>query len=130
MISKHSINVTTDSGGAFDDTTSVPVFGELMAILYTPDGTSPLDTGADIVVTGKQSALPIVTKANIGTSAFVMAPRQATHAVGDGAALLYAAGGAPVTDRIVIAGESIRLVVANGGNALKGRFDFFMKDAD
>lgn len=123
-ISKHSINVTTSAGGDFDGTTNVPAFGELMHIAYTPDSASPLDTGADIVVTGEKSGTPIVTKANIGTSAFVLAPRMPTHAVADGTVI------AGVVDRIALAGENIRLVVAQGGNALKGKFDFYTFEND
>jgi hypothetical protein len=84
------VAVTTSSGGAATSYSPV-VRGRVLQIVYVPDGTAPLDTGADLTVTGEDSAVPIVTKANIGTSAFTLAPRQPTHATGDGAASLYAA---------------------------------------
>lgn len=118
---RHEVAVTTSSGGAATGYTAV-ADGEVLQIDYVPHGTAPLDTGADIVVTDEATGRAIVTKANIGTSAFSLAPRQAVHAVADGAGLLYAAGGAAVTDRIAVARSRIKIVVAQGGDTKSGTF--------
>lgn len=93
--------------------------GEVRQIRYVPDGSTPLDTGADLTITGEVSGLAIATLTNIGTSAVQWAPRQATSDV-SGAASLYAAAGAAVNDRIAIAGERIKVVVAQGGTSKTG----------
>jgi len=121
FVDRQAIAVTTDGSGNFTGYTAV-VRGQVVQIYYVPDGSVPLDTNTDVVFTEEDSTLPIVTKANIGTSAFSLAPRQPTHAVADGSALLYAAGGAAVADEVVVAGSRIKLVVAQGGAAKKGTF--------
>lgn len=87
FVDRQAIAVTTDGSGNFTGYTAV-VRGQVVQIYYVPDGSVPLDTNTDVVFTEEDSTLPIVTKANIGTSAFSLAPRQPTHAVADGSALL------------------------------------------
>lgn len=120
-IQRQAIAVTTDGSGNFTGYTDV-VTGSVVSIFYVPDAVVPLDTNADVVFTEEATAQPIVTKANIGLTAFSLSPRQPTHAVADGSALLYAAGGAAVADEVVVAGSRIKLVVAQGGAAKKGTF--------
>lgn len=127
-ITNYRVDVLTDAGGAATAYSNMPVNGKLLHMRYIPDGTSPLDTGADITVTGESSGIAIVTKANIGTSAFTLAPRQPTHNASDGSAALYAAAGTAVNAKIALAGERIKVVVAQGGNALKGQFQFVVDD--
>ena len=122
---RHSIAVTTDASGdvtAYSPTT----FGVVHAIRYVPDGSSPLDTGADITVTTNESGLPIVTITNLGVSATQFYPRAATADI-VGAASLYAAGGEPVEDRIPVAEETIKIVVAAGGNVKQGTFHVYVE---
>jgi hypothetical protein len=78
-------------------------------------------TGADLDITLKESGVVVANHDNIGTSAFTKVYKQATHAI-DGSASLYAAGGEPTEDYVFVAGEPIRLVIANGGNAKSGTF--------
>lgn len=129
MIRKLAVAVTTNGSGAATSYTT-PVSGLIHAIAYVPDGTSPLDTGADIVVSGHTSGMAILTKANIGTSAVQWHPRVGTAAVADGSALLYAAGGAAVCDKIPVASEAVKIVVANGGDTLSGTFYVFIDGGD
>lgn len=126
IITPVRITLTTDAGGAADVTSELAVNGRVLQMRYTPDGTNPLDTNADIAVTGKQSGTAIVTKANIGTSAFTLAPRQPTHKTADGSAALYAAAGEAVNDFVYLAGERIRVVVAQGGAAKSGVLEFLI----
>lgn len=125
-ITRARISVTTDASGDATAYTGIFVNGRVLQVQYTPDGTAPMDTGADIVLTGRTTALPILTKANIGTSKISWAPRQPTHAVADGSALLYAGAGQAVADALVVADEELKLVVSSGGNAKPGVFDIWI----
>ena len=127
-ITNYLVSVTTNSSGAFTGYTPMPVSGRLEHIRYIPDASTPLDTGAGITVTGETSTIPIVTKTSIGTSAFTLAPRQATHNVSDGSAALYAAAGSGVLDKIAFAGERLKVVVASGGNTKSGVFEILVSD--
>lgn len=124
-----SIAGTTTAGGAATIyTTNIPQ-GNVKKIRYVPDATNPLDAGADIVITEEASGGAILTKANIGAAAVEWSPRDATHAVADGSAALFAAAGAAVND---VAGppvfeSRIKIVIAQGGNALAtGTFYFWI----
>lgn len=124
QITRVRIDVTTDASG--DATKYTPILdGYLHMFRYVPDGTNPLATGADIDLTGDQSGMVYVNQDNIGTSAYSKLPRAATCDE-TGAASLYAAGGEPVEDRMLIAGERLKLVVANGGNAKSGAFHLWI----
>ena len=117
-MTRHDITLTTDASGNATAYSSV-AHGDIRQMRYVPDGSTPLATGADLTITGEGSGLAITTLTDIGTSAVQWAPRQATHTI-LGAASLYAAGGTAVTDRIALANERIKVVVAQGGNALTG----------
>jgi hypothetical protein len=123
----YRILVTTDAAGAAIAKSSMPVFGRIEYVIYTPDATNPLDTGADLDITGENSGIVVANHDNIGTVAFTRAYRQATHGI-DGAAALYAAAGQGVLDRIAIAGERLKVVIANGGNTKSGIFDIVVSD--
>lgn len=125
-ISRVDIPVTTDGSGNATVLSTDEVTGRVLQMRYTPDGTSPLDTGADITVTTDITGVNILTKANIGTSAFTSAPRQPTHSSVDGSASLYAAAGAAVNDYIWLAAEHIKVVVAQGVASKKGVFTFYI----
>ena len=113
----YQINILTSAAGAFSQTFA-PKHGKFMQYRYVPDGTSPLDTGADLDIVGAQTAFVYANQDNIGTSAFQKLPRYATHDE-TGAASLYAAGGEPVEGLMAVA-EPLTVTIASGGNALKG----------
>lgn len=116
--------------GAVDVYTPSVHGGRISKIRYVPDGTSPLDTGADIVITEEQTGAVILTKANIGTAAVEWSPRGPTHSVGAGAAALYAAGGEAVNDVAgpPVAQSRIKVAITNGGNALATGVFYFWID--
>jgi hypothetical protein len=126
-ITRFRIAVTTDAAGAFTGYTQGAVNGIVQHVQYTPDATNPLATGADLDITGEVTAIVVANHDNIGVTAFTKAYRQATHGV-DGAAALYAAAGSAVLDKIAIAGERLKLVIAQGGNTLSGVFDIVVTD--
>lgn len=123
-VERIEIAVTTDASGDFTGYSGV-VQGRVLQIRYIPDGSSPLDTGADVTITAEDSGVVVLNQANIGTSAYTVAPRQASHDTA-GAASLYAAGGEPVETPILVAQERIKLVVANGGDTLSGVFHLYV----
>lgn len=123
-VERHSVEIETDASG--DATAYTPVVtGMIQQVRYVPDGTAPLDTGADVDITGDTSGIVIFDKDNIGTSAFAVAPRQPTHDTG-GVASLYAAAGEPVEDRIAVALERLKVVVAQGGASKTGTFHIYV----
>jgi hypothetical protein len=114
-----TLTLTVDASGDATVYSAQPVNGRVLQLRYVPDGTNPLATGADLTITGESTGVAVATLVNIGTSAFTTVPRQATHGV-DGSASLYAAGGEPVEDPVYVAGERLKVVVAQGGNAKTG----------
>lgn len=115
---RYEIDLTVNSSGDATAYTSGPVTGRVLQLRYVPDGSAPLDTNADLTITGDVTGVAIATLSNIGTSAFTKVPRQATHGV-TGTALVYAAADA-VAEPVYVAGERIKVVVAQGGNAKIG----------
>ncbi len=109
---RHALDLTVDAAGAATVYTPV-VNGRVLQLRYVPHASTPLDTNADVTITGEDTGVAIATLSNIGLSAFTKVPRQATHGV-TGTALVYA-GSDPVTEPPYIAGERIKVVVAQGG---------------
>lgn len=119
FIDRLVLDLTVNSSGAATVYSTLPVTGRVLQLRYVPDGSTPLDTGADLTITGETTGVAIATLSNIGTSAFTTVPRQATHDV-TGAALVYIAAGQPVTEPVYVAGERIKVVVAQGGTSKIG----------
>jgi hypothetical protein len=122
-IERHDVTLTTIADGSATAYTPV-VTGRVLQVRYVPAGSSPLDTNADLTVTGEVSGVAIAALTNIGTSAFTKVPRHATHGV-TGAALVYAAADA-VAEPVYVAGERIKTVVAQGGNVTSGTLSFWI----
>lgn len=110
----HTLTVETDASGDATVYTAEAVHGRVLQLLIS---NTDLDAGADWAITGETTGVSVLTltDANSGT----YAPRQATHGT-DGSASLYAATGEAVEDAVFVAGERIKVVVANGGNATSG----------
>lgn len=124
MVKKFAVAVTTTAGGAATGYTP-PVSGLVKAIAYVPAGSSPLDNGSTVTVTGNTSLIPIVTITTLGTNARTVHPRAATVDT-SAAAALYASGGTAVNAEIPVAEEAIKIVVASGGNVCSGTFYVFV----
>ena len=123
-LERHELAVTTDGSGDATVYSERVISGVVHQVRYVPDGTSPLATGADVDLTGEVSGVVVWDEDDIGTSAITRAPRQATHGV-DGVASLYAAAGEPVETAVAVAGERLKLVVAQGGAAKQGTFHVY-----
>lgn len=125
-VNRQQIALAVDASGDQTAYSTDKVTGQVLQIRYVPDASTPLDTGADLTITGEDSGVAILTKLNIGTSAFTVAPRQASHLASDGTASLYAAAGVPVTVPVALANERIKVVVAQGGNAKLGTLHVYV----
>lgn len=88
--------------------------GYLVVLKYTP-GT--LATGADLTITGETSGIPILTKADAGTSVAFYYPRAKLNQVADGVQSDSGSEFIPIKD------ERIKVVVAQGGNAGAGTIE-------
>ena len=115
---RYTLALAVDADGDATVYTADPVTGRVLQLRYVPDGTSPLDTGADLTITGDVTGVAIATLTNIGTTAFTKVPRQATHGV-TGTALVYAATDA-VAEPVYLAGERVKCIVAQGGASKLG----------
>lgn len=125
-MTRHVVDITVDASG--DGTGYTPVVsGRVDTIRYVADGAAAYDNTADFTVTGEASGIAIDTITNASGSATYV-PRQATTSTANAAAL-FAAGGTAVNDRVPIANERIKIVVAQGGNKKTGRFHVYVEGA-
>ena len=120
---RFTVAMATDGSGAQTTYTSDVVNGRVMSVRYVVDGTNPLATGGSVTVTGETTGLPIIAISAIGTTSTQFYPRAATCDT-SAAASLYAAGGTAVTDKITLAGERIKVVIASGGTSKVGTLYF------
>lgn len=113
LITRHTVAVTTDASGDF--VASIQgCEGLFMQVVYAPDATNPLATGADLTITEDDTSLNLLTFSNIGTSAFKRAARQVTADAANGTE-------GPVLDYIAVSGDCT-LTIAQGGDTLSGTF--------
>jgi hypothetical protein len=113
------VTVTTAADGTA--TAYTPrVSGHIHSVHYVKDGSNAYADGVDFAVTAEATGENIWTEANVNASA-VRYPRAATHSQA-GVAALYASGGTAVLDRVAVANDRIKIVLAQGGNAKVGAF--------
>lgn len=116
---RYKVTVTTASDGTA--TAYTPrLSGVIQQIEYVKDGTTAYTDGVDFTITGEATGIGLWTESNVNASA-VRAPRQATHSQ-VGAASLFAAGGTAVQDKIGLANDRVKIVLAQGGAAKVGAF--------
>lgn len=111
------ISVETDEDGAA--TVFGPkVSGTVHSVHYAKDATDAFADGVDFTLTAETTGHTIWAESNVNASA-VRYPRAVTHGV-DGSAALFAADGKPVLDKIGLANDRPKLVIAQGGDTKKG----------
>jgi hypothetical protein len=113
---RYKVPVTTAADGSAT-AYSPRIAGKIHSIHYVK---TDFADGVDITITSEATGESILAKSDVNASA-VFYPRAATHGQ-DGAAALYAAGGVGVLDKIAIASDRVKIVVAAGGNAKAGTF--------
>lgn len=117
---RHSVTITTESDGSATAYTEV-LTGQLLTAIYAK---TDFADGVDFTITAEATGETLWTEANVNASA-VRAPRQATHSTA-GVASLYAAGGTAVNDKICLAADRIKIVIAAGGSVKTGTFHFII----
>lgn len=122
---RYTVRVTTDGSG--DATAYTPrIRGLVHQIEYVKPGAASYTDGVDFTITGEATGVNLWTEANVNASA-IRAPRQPVHSQ-VGAASLYAAGGTAVQDRVAVAADRIKIVIAQGGAAKVGTFHVLVDD--
>ena len=95
------------------------IHGRIVAIKYEP-GT--IDTNADLTITGETSAVPVLTKANAGTSTVWYYPLAKSNQVSDGAA-------SAITEVPVwLYNERLKVAVAQGDNSKVGAITLYVDE--
>lgn len=116
-----AVNVATIADGSATAYSEV-VTGKLSQIRYVK---TDFADGSTITITSEATGETLWTETGVNASA-TRAPRQATHSTA-GAAALYAGGGAAVNDKIALANDRIKIVIANGGDTKAGVFHFILE---
>jgi len=115
-LKRHTVSVTTAADGSA--TAYSPVLsGRLSQIRYVK---TDFADGVDFTITAEATGETLWSEENVNASA-TRAPRQATHSTA-GAAALYAAAGQAVLDKIVLAADRVKIVIASGGDTKTGTF--------
>jgi len=117
---RFQVTVTTDGSGNAT-AYSARVSGKLHQVSY--EKTDYTD-GVDFTITGEETGQNIWVESNVNATAH-RAPRQPTHSQA-GVASLYAAGGVAVETPIALANDRIKIVIASGGAAKVGTFQFLI----
>lgn len=115
-IERRTVAVTTAADGSATAYSTVCT-GKVSAVRYVK---TDFADGATITITSEATGETIWSETGVNADA-TRAPRQATHTTA-GSAALYAGGGSAVLDRICLANDRIKIVIANGGNVKSGTF--------
>lgn len=119
---RYKVTVTTAADGTA--TAYTPrLAGEIASIHYVK--TDFVD-GVDFTITSEATGENIWTESNVNAST-VRNPRAATHSQ-LGAAALYAAGGTSVLDKIAVASDRVKIVIAQGGATKVGTFHVLVEE--
>jgi hypothetical protein len=97
--------------------------GEIQSVAYIKAGAGGYDDGVDFTITKESTGEGVWTESNVNAST-TRYPRAPTHSQ-VGAALLYAATFA-VADKIGVANDRVKIVLAQGGNVKTGAFDILV----
>lgn len=115
-VQRVEVDVTTDASGNAT-VYSEYVTGRLSAIEYVK---TDFAAGVDFTITSENSGESLWTQNDVNAST-VVRPRAPTHSQA-GVASLYASGGTAVQDKIALANDRVKIVIASGGNAASGTF--------
>ncbi len=118
---RHAVSVTTAADGSATAYSPV-VTGKLSQIRYVK---TDFADGSTFTITAEATGETLWSEAAVNASA-TRAPRQATHST-LGAAALYAAAGQAVLDKIALANDRVKIVIAAGGDTKTGVFHIVME---
>lgn len=115
------VAVTTDGAGAATVFSPV-VTGQLSQIRYVKTNFA---AGVDFTITAEATGETLWSELNVDVDA-TRAPRQATHSTA-GVAALYAGAGTAVNDKISLANDRVKIVIAAGGAVTTGTFHLIIE---
>ena len=118
---RHVVAVTTAADGSATAYSPV-ITGKLSQIRYVK---TDFTDGVDFTITAEATGETLWTELDVNASVTV-APRQATHSTA-GVAALYAAAGAAVNEKIALAKDRVKIVIAAGGAVKTGTFHIIME---
>lgn len=118
-IRRFVVPVPTEYGGDAE-VYSQHLSGSLISFRYVKDGLTPYDNGVDFVITSENTGETLWAEDDVNASA-TRRPRAATHTTA-GAAANYDGSNHAVLDKIVLAQDRIKIVIADGGNEKTGAF--------
>lgn len=124
-VQRVAVTVTTDASGDATAYTSGLITGKVSQIRYVKPVSDSFDNGSTFAITSEATGETIWAESGVNASA-TRAPRQATHSTA-GVAALYAGGGTAVNDKIALANDRIKIVIAAGGNVKTGTFHFVIE---
>lgn len=116
-----SVSVTTAADGSATAYSDVIPYGLLSQVRYVK---TDFSDGSTFTVTLEATGETLWSESAVNASA-TRAPRQATHSTA-GVASLYAAAGTAVQDKVAIAADRIKIVIASGGATKTGTFHFLV----
>lgn len=111
-----AIAVTTAADGSATAYSDVCT-GKVSTVRYVK---TDFADGSTITMTAEATGETIWSESNVNASA-TRAPRQATHSTA-GVPALYAAAGTAVNDKIALAVDRVKIVIAAGGSVKSGTF--------
>ncbi len=120
MIQKYTAAIVCDASGDAEVYLGANVTGKILALKYLP-GT--IATGGDLTITGETSGVPILTKADAGTSNAWFYPRVLPNKVSDGSAFT------DLAEFVWVYEERIKVAVAQGGNGGAGSIEVLVDEA-
>jgi len=121
MIKYVSTTIVTDAAGDATVYVGGALRGRVIAIKYAP-GT--IATGADLTISGEITGVPILVKANAGTSTVWFYPVAQLNLNTDGSAIDYNHMYINLVD------ERVKVVVAQGGDTKTGTITVFYETAE
>ena len=121
MISRYRVVVTTAANGTAT-AYSRRIAGKIHSIRYVK---TDFADGVDFAITADVTGENIWTESNVNATADRY-PRAPTHSQA-GVVALYASGGTGVLEPIAIAGDKVKIVIAQGGNVKIGTFHILVE---
>ena len=115
-IQRLAVPVVTAANGSTTAYSAV-VSGNLSQIRYVKD---TFDNGVGFTITNETTGETLWTEASVNASA-TRAPRQPAHST-VGAAL-----GATIVDKVALANDRVKIVIASGGDAKSGTFHIVLE---
>jgi hypothetical protein len=118
-VQRHTINITTSSGGTATAFTPV-VTGRVASIQYVKPGSNAFANGVDFTVESEATGTQFWREDNVNAAKTVYPVAGST--LFNGTALLHATGGTAVPVPFFVAQDRLKITIAEGGNATNGTF--------